>query len=90
MIEFAHAILPLDKYVYICSMTYEELYEYFTNVDLPEGPIFLNKATKIGDVRKFVQSHLTSINHNPNSPTAKADYDRLIELKSIIESQKTE
>ncbi|WP_435575338.1 DUF6965 family protein [Chitinophaga defluvii] len=66
-------------------MTYEELCEYFNNIELPEGPIFLNKATKITDVPKFVQSHLISIDNNPNSPTAKGDYDRLIELKRILE-----
>jgi len=66
-------------------MTYDELNHYFKNVELPSVPIYLNKATKISDVRKFVHSHLTSIHHNPNSPTAKADYDRLIELKRILE-----
>lgn len=69
-------------------MTYDELCDYFKNTELPEGPIFLNAATKIGDVKRFVHSHLTSIYHNPESPTAKVDYDRLIELKHILESKK--
>jgi len=70
-------------------MTIEELEAYFEGIDLPET-VYLNKATKIVDVKKFVRSHLITVKAHGHIKAYSSFYDRLIQLKDIIEAQKTQ
>lgn len=70
-------------------MTIEELEAYFEGIDLPES-VYLNKATKIVDVKKFVRSHLITVKAHGHIKAYSSFFDRLVQLKDIIEAQKAE
>ena len=69
-------------------MTIEELEAYFEGIDLPES-VYLNQATKISDVRKFVTSHLFTVKAHGHIKAYSSFYDRLVQLKDILEQQRT-
>ena len=66
-------------------MTVSELKDYFSKKDLPET-LQLDKGNKIVDVRFFVASHFRVLENNPDSKASKPFYDRLTELKSLLEN----
>ncbi|MEJ5963502.1 DUF6965 family protein [Pedobacter immunditicola] len=68
-------------------MTIEELEAYFEGIDLPET-VYLNKATKIVDVKKFVRSHLITVKAHGHIKAYSSFFDRLLQLKDIIEAQR--
>jgi hypothetical protein len=63
----------------------EELETFFKHIKLPEEPIQLDKATKINDVKKFIENNLKSIKHHNGKRVYKPYYDRLITLKNLLE-----
>lgn len=65
-------------------MTIEELEAYFEGIDLPES-VYLNQATKISDVKKFVTSHLITVKTHGHIKAYASFYDRLVQLKDILE-----
>ena len=69
-------------------MTIEELEAYFEGIDLPET-VYLNDATKIVDVKKFIHSHLITVKAHGYIKAYSSFMDRLIQLKDILEAQKT-
>ena len=68
-------------------MSIEELEAYFATADLPES-IYLNEATKIVDLKKFVASHIITVKAHGHIKAYSSFYDRLVQVKDIIESQK--
>lgn len=70
-------------------MSIEELEAYFETADLPEY-IYLNEATKIVEVKKFVTSHIITVKAHGHIKAYASFYDRLVQLKEMIESKKTE
>ncbi|HWW42931.1 DUF6965 family protein [Pedobacter sp.] len=67
-------------------MSIEELEAYFESVDLPEN-VYLNQATKITDVKKFVSSHIITVKAHGHIKAYSSFMDRLIQLKEIIEAR---
>lgn len=67
-------------------MTIEELEAYFESVELPEN-VYLNQATKITDVKKFVSSHILTVKAYGHIRAYGSFMDRLLQLKDIIEGQ---
>lgn len=65
-------------------MTLSELEKYFSEANLPEEPIQLDKHTKITNVRKFVDSHLEVLRGNSGNKTFMPYYNRLMKLKNFI------
>lgn len=68
-------------------MTVEELEAYFEGIDLPES-VYLNKATKIVEVKKFIKSHLITVKAHGHIKAYSSFLDRLIQLKDILEAQR--
>jgi hypothetical protein len=68
-------------------MTIEELEAYFEGIDLPES-VYLNEATKIVDVKKFIHSHLITVKAHGHIRAYASFMDRLIQLKDILEGQR--
>jgi hypothetical protein len=66
-------------------MTIEELEAYFEGIDLPET-VYLNKATKIVDVKKFINSHLITVKAHGHIKAYASFMDRLIQLHDIMEA----
>jgi hypothetical protein len=62
----------------------EDIEGAFYGIDLPEGPIELNEATRIIDVPAFIQAQLSIIKNAPESRMSIPAYDRLLALKDII------
>lgn len=62
----------------------EDIEGAFHGIDLPEGPIELNEATKIIDVKAFIQAQLSIIKNAPESRMSLPAYDRLLALREII------
>jgi len=62
----------------------EDIEGAFHGIDLPEGPIELNEATKIMDIKMFIQAQLSIIKNAPESRMSIPAYDRLLALKEII------
>lgn len=69
-------------------MTVEELEIWYKNVKLPEGPIQLYPGTTIVGLPLFLESHFNTLKKNPGSRNSKPSYDRLIDLKKILEKEK--
>lgn len=62
----------------------EDIEGAFHGIDLPNGPIELNEATRIIDVKAFIQAQLSIIKNAPDSRMSIPAYDRLLALKEII------
>jgi hypothetical protein len=62
----------------------EDIEGAFHGIDLPNGPIELNEATRIIDVKAFIQAQLSIIKNAPESRMSIPAYDRLLALKEII------
>ncbi len=62
----------------------EDIEGAFHGIDLPEGPIELNEATKIMDIKMFIQAQLSIIKNALESRMSIPAYDRLLALKEII------
>jgi hypothetical protein len=62
----------------------EALESYFSSIDLPSHPIRLNQCSKIGNISKFISSHLTIIKANNGKRTFLPYFERLQELKTIL------
>lgn len=67
-------------------MTIEELEAYFEGIDLPES-VYLNKATKIIDLKQFIRSHLITVKAHGHIKAYSSFMERLIELKNILEAE---
>ncbi len=65
-------------------MTVPELKEYFSKKELP-ATLQVDRGNNIIDVKLFVASHLRVIESNPDTKASKPFYDRLIELRNILE-----
>ena len=65
----------------------EEIEGAFHGITLPEGPLYLNVATKIIDVKVFIQAQLSIIKNAPDSRMSIPAYDRLLALRKIIEEE---
>lgn len=65
-------------------MTVPELKEYFSKKELPEA-IQVDRGNRITDVKKFVESHFSVLENNPDSKASNPFHLRLIELKNILE-----
>lgn len=68
----------------------EAMETFFSFVILPGEPVRLNGCAIIEDVNKFINTHLATIKANNGNPTFAPYYDRLVELKNILENQLTE
>ncbi|WP_409014500.1 DUF6965 family protein [Dyadobacter sp. CY327] len=66
-------------------MTVEELEEYFKVLQLPEGPIKINKFSTIVDPKAFVEAELYILQQNPGHKTVDSCRLRLIEFKEWLE-----
>ncbi|MBG6234694.1 hypothetical protein IWX76_001249 [Pedobacter sp. CAN_A7] len=67
-------------------MTIEELEAYFEGIDLPES-VKLNEATIIVDLPKFIKSHIITVKAHGHIRAYQSFYDRLVQLKDILEAQ---
>ena len=67
-------------------MTIEELEAYFEGIDLPES-VYLNEATKIVDLPKFIKSHVITVKAHGHIRAYQSFYDRLVQVKDILEAQ---
>jgi hypothetical protein len=70
-------------------MTIQELEEYFASKELP-STVQIDRGTKIVDVRKFVDGHLSVLKHNGEGKAFKSFKDRLMELKDVLDGVKAE
>lgn len=66
-------------------MTILELETYFNSVELPKE-MRVSNFEYIHDVKKFVESHLSYLKHNPGNKLFEPYYNRLIELKNKLEN----
>lgn len=64
----------------------EELQLFFNSVTLPET-VHVEQDIKIINVPAFVESHLQVLKINGFLPAYSAFYERLIELKDLIQAQ---
>jgi hypothetical protein len=67
-------------------MNIQELEHWFTTVELPQAPLYLETSTKVNDVNKFLESHFYALKLNPNSKINQPLLDRLFAFKLLIES----
>lgn len=61
---------------------------FFENIELPKI-MKLNNSTEIIDVEEFIKSHLAIVKANNGNPIFRPYLDRLIELKNLLEKQKS-
>jgi hypothetical protein len=61
----------------------EELEYYFTEANLPTGPVQLNSWTRIDNISLFLESSLATVKANIGEKTFKPYFDLLVELKNI-------
>ncbi len=67
-------------------MTINDLEQWFQNTQLPEAPLLLNPATKINDVKQFLDSHFYPLKLDPDNKINEPLLDRLLAFKLLIES----
>lgn len=67
-------------------MTPQELENWFANVEHPEAPLYLDPATKINDVKVFLDSHLYPLKLDPDNKINDPIMKRLLRFKLLIES----
>jgi hypothetical protein len=66
----------------------EEMESFFNKTNLPEGPVNLDKCTKIINVKLFIEASLQTIKVHNGNKTYYPYYERLLRLKEIIKKQK--
>lgn len=66
--------------------TVEELERFFTGLNM-ENNFQLTKCQIVHNLTKFAQSHLEVIKANSGNKTFKPYYDRLVDLKKMIEEK---
>lgn len=64
----------------------QELKEYFSSIEIPNGPIYLHESTRINDVGHFLKSHFKALEENPDSKVNEPIRHRLLKLREILES----
>lgn len=69
-------------------MTISELEAYYKDKELPQT-LRIDRGTNITDVPKMVESHLTVINAHRGSKVTEPFIARLIQLKDILDAEKT-
>lgn len=69
-------------------MTTSELEAYYKDKQLPPT-LIAKQGEKILDVSKFVESHLRVINAHRGSKATEPFIKRLIELRDILEAEKS-
>lgn len=65
-------------------MNITDLEEYFKTATLPKE-LQINRSTRITNVRRMVDNHLEVLKQNGDKPTFSTFYDRLLQVKEIIE-----
>lgn len=65
-------------------MNIDELEAYFKSKELPQT-LKINRAITITNVPRYIESHLAIIRNYQDKQTFKGFYNRLIELKEILE-----
>ena len=70
-------------------MSIEELELYFKDKKLPQT-VEINKAVRISNVAHFVESHFTVLKNYGINRTFEPFYQRLIDLKNILETDSKE
>ncbi|SHL88830.1 DUF6965 family protein [Mucilaginibacter sp. OK098] len=63
----------------------DELEAYFTGIELPKGPIRINKCSVIRDVRLFIDSHLVVVKRYHDKDWFRVYLERLRWLKAYLE-----
>jgi hypothetical protein len=61
-----------------------ELKEYFAGISLPSHPVKLNDHTKVVDITKFIEGHISTIQANDGRERFRPYLNRLQEIKQII------
>lgn len=67
-------------------MTIPELEAWFKSVELPAAPLYLNPATKLNNVKKFLESHFSPLRNSPITKVNEPLLDHLLAFKLLIES----
>ncbi len=67
-------------------MTIKELEDWFNSHPLPQPPVYLNNATKVNDIKQFLESHFAPLRIDPNSKVNQPLIDRLLDMKLLIEA----
>lgn len=68
-------------------MSLDELEVWFNHQQIP-SEIKLDGITWIADVPKMIQTHIMYLRHNPGNKTFMPYYQRLMQVKHIMQSQK--
>lgn len=66
-------------------MTAQEIEEWFKGRELPAGPVWIHKSTKIIDPKVFVENRLFAIKANPEPSKHQSDIDKLVQFKEWLE-----
>ncbi len=64
----------------------EELQTFFSSISLPDT-VHVEQDEKIINVPAFVENHLKVLKVNGNEPAYSVFFDRLIELRNILQIQ---
>ena len=70
-------------------MTPQQLHDlehWFTTVEMPPAPIYLNPSTRINNVKDFLESHFYGLKQQPLTKITQPLLDRLLDFKLLIES----
>ena len=67
------------------SIEISELETFYNNTMLPTSPIKLNQCETITDIPNFITNHLATVKHNNGNMTFLPYFNRLHELKSILQ-----
>lgn len=62
----------------------EELEEFFSVRQMPDGDVKIGPGVTIIDCSKFVDSHLSYVKQNPHSRSFVPYLDRLKKLRNIL------
>lgn len=65
-------------------MNLEKLKAFFSTYDFPDEPIMLNKAEKVNNQRKFVESHIKILESQSGKIGFKPYYNRLLKYYNLI------
>jgi len=64
----------------------QDLEHWFTTVEMPAEPVYLNPSTKINNIEQFLESHFYGLKQNPLNKITQPLLDRLLDFKLLIES----
>jgi len=67
------------------SIEISELETFYNNTMLPTSPIKLNQCETITDIPNFITNHLATVKHNNGNMTFLPYFNRLHELKSLLQ-----